>query len=318
MFIFVYKGCFLSYPLCTLQISITKNSRLWFAFSAALVAVGLVLLVYPGLQFGIDFTGGTLIELSFVQEVDKASVEEALSSFAIENEADLGQPYILETSEGGFIIRIKDITNEQHLAMQASLTTQIGAFTEQRFTTIGPTVGRTLKVRSMWALAVAAAVMVLYIAFAFRNIPRKLSPWKFGIIAVIALIHDLIITIGIFALLGMFTSFEVNTLFISALLIILGYSVNDTIVVFDRVRENIFNQERQDSFEVVAERGLQQSIARSVNTSLSTLIPLTALFFLGAESIQWFVLTLIVGLAIGTYSSLFLATPLLVVWRKKQ
>ena len=301
-----------------MKFSITENSRLWFTFSGILVAVGLILLVYPGLKFGIDFTGGTLIELSFVEEVDKISVEEAISSFALEQEVNLGQPYILETSEGGFIIRIKDITNEQHLAMQVFLTETIGTFTEQRFMTIGPTVGKTLKVRSLWALAVAATVMVLYIAFAFRNIPRKLSPWKFGIIAVIALIHDLIITIGIFALLGVFTSFEVNTLFITALLIILGYFVNDTIVIFDRVRENLFNQESQDSFEVVAERGLQQSIARSVNTSLSTLIPLTALFFLGAESIRWFVLTLIVGLAIGTYSSLFLATPLLVVWRKKQ
>jgi len=313
----VYKSCFLSYSPYTLQISIIKNSRLWFTFSSVLAAVGFVLLVYPGLQLGIDFTGGTLIELSFVEGAEKAHVEDTLQSFAEEMEVDLGQPYIQQTTDGGFIIRIKDITNDEHVALQASFTEQIGAFTEQRFTTIGPTVGKTLKVRSMWALIVAAAVMVLYIAFAFRNIPRKLNPWKFGIIAVIALIHDLVITIGIFVLLGMFTNFEVNTLFVIALLIILGYSVNDTIVIFDRVRENIFNQERQDDFDTVVERGLQQSIARSVNTSLSTLIPLTALYFLGAESIRWFVLTLIVGLAIGTYSSLFLATPLLVVWKKK-
>ena len=267
---------------------------------------------------GIDFTGGTLIELTFKEDVSKDQVSELLTTYASDNEVDLGQPYILKTSEGGLIIRIKDITNEQHVAIQKLLMSDIGEFTEQRFTTIGPTVGQTLKVRSLWALAVAATVMVLYIAFAFRNIPRKLSPWKFGIIAVIALVHDLIITIGLFALIGHFTSFEVNTLFITALLIILGYSVNDTIVIFDRVRENVFNQERSDTFGEVAERGLQQSIARSINTSLSTLIPLIALFVLGAESIRWFVLTLIVGLAIGTYSSLFLATPLLVYWRKKK
>jgi preprotein translocase subunit SecF len=299
------------------KFSITKNTRLWFTLSILLVGTSLVLLLYPGLKLGIDFTGGTLIELSFDEGAEKSQVEEAFASFATANEIDTGQPFILKTSEGGFIIRIKEITNEAHVTLQSHLTETIGAFTEQRFTTIGPTVGETLKSRSLWALITAATVMVLYIAFAFRNIPRKLNPWKFGIIAVIALLHDILITLGIFVLVGMFTSFEVNTLFITALLIILGYSVNDTIVVFDRVRENVFHQDRGDSFQVVAERGLQQSIARSINTSLSTLIPLFALYFFGAESIQWFVLTLIVGLAIGTYSSLFLATPLLVYWRKR-
>ena len=310
------------------MLHITRNFRLWFTLSAVLVALGVILLIFPGLKLGIDFTGGTLIELTFDEEVEKAKVEEALSAFAAGMSIDLGQPYVLRTAEGGpalhrseatgagFIIRIKDITNEQHLALQDFFNTSIGSFTEKRFTTIGPTVGRTLKIRSLWALFTAAVIMVLYIAFAFRNIPRKLNPWKFGIIAVIALLHDVIITIGLFALIGHFTSFEVNTLFVTALLIILGYSVNDTIVIFDRVRENVFNQERGEDFHEVAERGLRQSIARSVNTSLSTLIPLCALFVLGGESIQWFVLTLIVGLAIGTYSSLFLAIPLLVVWRR--
>jgi len=299
------------------MLQITQQSRFWFTVSSVLVALGLVLLVYPGLKLGIDFTGGTLLELSFNEEVAKEELDTALATFASEENVETGIPYILRTSEGGYIIRIRDITNEQHLALQTSLEDQLGSFTEHRFTTIGPTVGDTLKIRSFWALATAAIVMVLYIAFAFRNIPRKLNPWKFGVIAVIALLHDIIITLGVFVLVGMFTSFEVDTLFISALLIILGYSVNDTIVIFDRVRENIFNQERGDSFDVVAERGLQQSIARSMNTSLSTIIPLIALFFLGAESIRWFVLTLIVGLLIGTYSSLFLATPLLVHWRKR-
>ena len=275
------------------------------------------MLVYPGLKLGIDFTGGTLIELAFDEGAEKGAVEEAINIFASENETDLGIPFILKTSDGGFIIRVKDITNDEHIALQSHLTQSIGEFREKRFTTIGPTVGKTLKTRSFWALIVAATVMVLYIAFAFRNIPRKLSPWRFGIIAVVALIHDVIITLGVFALMGMFTAFEVNTLFISALLIILGYSVNDTIVIFDRVRENVFHQDRGEDFADVAERGLRESIARSVNTSLSTLIPLFALFIMGGESIRWFVLTLMVGLMIGTYSSLFLATPLLVVWRKR-
>lgn len=300
-----------------MKFSITKNTRLWFTLSGLLVAASLVLLVYPGLSVGIDFTGGTLMEIAVEEDAEKSAVEMALRTFGTDQAVDLGIPYVLKTSDGGFIIRIKDITNEEHILLKAHLQIAIGAFSEKRFTTIGPTVGKTLKTRSIWALIVAATVMVLYIAFAFRNIPRKLNPWKFGIIAVIALIHDVLITLGIFVLLGQYTSFEVNTLFISALLIILGYSVNDTIVIFDRVRENVFHQERGEDFAEVAERGLMQSIARSINTSLSTLIPLFALFFLGGESVRWFVLTLIVGLAIGTYSSLFLATPLLVYWRKK-
>jgi len=298
--------------------SITKNTRLWFAFSGILVFVSLVLLITPSLKLGIDFTGGTLIEMVFEEDAQKETLDMALRTFGVEEEINIGIPVIQKTKTGGFIVRIKDITNEQHLALQDHIRTEVGSFTEKRFTTIGPTVGNTLKVRSIWALITAAIVMVLYIAFAFRNIPRKLNPWKFGIIAVIALVHDIVITLGVFVLVGQFTTFEVNTLFISALLIILGYSVNDTIVIFDRVRENVFHQERSDSFAEVAERGLRQSIARSINTSLSTLIPLFALFFLGSESIRWFVLTLIVGLAIGTYSSLFLATPLLVFWRKKK
>ncbi len=300
-----------------MSFSITKNTRLWFALSITLVLASVVLLIYPGLKLGIDFTGGTLIELAFDEEVEKSVVDESLKTFGTEGEVDLGIPFVLKTSDGGFIIRVKNITNEEHVALQDHFRGVIGGFNEKRFTTIGPTVGKTLKVRSFWALVVAATVMVLYIAFAFRNIPRKLSPWRFGIIAVIALIHDVLITLGVFVLLGMFTAFEVNTLFISALLIILGYSVNDTIVIFDRVRENVFHQDRGEDFADVAERGLRQSIARSVNTSLSTLIPLFALFIMGGESIRWFVLTLMVGLMIGTYSSLFLATPLLVVWRKR-
>ena len=300
------------------MLTIVSNSRIWFTLSIVLVAAAIILLIVPGLKLGIDFTGGTLIDVTFEQEVNKEGLESSLVAFGGENEIDLGQPYVLRTAEGGYIIRIKDITNDQHVALQQYWEANHGAFTETRFTTIGPTVGNSLKTRSVWAVLVAAVMMVLYIAFAFRNIPRKLSPWRFGVVAVIALIHDLLITIGAFALIGQFTSFEVNTLFVSALLIILGYSVNDTIVIFDRVRENVFEQNRGDTFDVVAERGLTQSIARSVNTSLSTLIPLCALFVFGAESIRWFVLTLIIGLAIGTYSSLFLATPLLVFWRQRK
>lgn len=299
------------------MIPIVPNTRLWFVLSGMLFVLGAGLVAYPGLKLGIDFTGGTLIELKFEEPQEKATVEEAFRSFASERSIDLGQPYVLQTTEGGFIVRTKEVSNEQHLALQEFLRGKLGPFAEERFTTIGPTVGRTLKVRSLWAIAIASVLMVLFIAFAFRNVPRKLSPWKFGIIAVLALLHDITITVGVFSFLGTFTTFEVNTLFVTALLIVLGYSVNDTIVIFDRIRENVHEQQRGEPIDIVAERGLQETMARSFNTSFSTLLPLFALFFFGGESIRWFVLTLIVGITLGTYSSIFLATPLLVHWRKE-
>ena len=212
---------------------------------------------------------------------------------------------------------MRDITNEQHLELIANAQTAFGSVEELQFTTIGPTVGETLKKRSIWALSIASIAIVLYVAFAFRKVPRRLSPWRFGIIAVITLLHDVMITVGIFVILSHVTPFEFDTLFITALLTILGYSVNDTIVIFDRIRSNLFLQERREEFSEVAERSLRQSINRSINTSVSTLIMLCSLFVLGSESIRWFVLTLIVGAVIGTYSSIFLAVPLLVYWKKK-
>jgi len=281
--------------------------------SAALTAVSVVLLVVPGMKLSIDFTGGTLMELRLPAEVTKEALTEALQS----HNGDLGNVAISTTKNGNFLLRMRDLSNEEHLALLDHLKKTSGKLAELQFTTIGPTVGATLKRRAIWALGIAAIAIVLYIAFAFRKVPRKLSPWKFGIIAVITLLHDVLITVGIFTILSRVTSFEVDTLFITALLTILGYSVNDTIVIFDRIRDNLHLQERSEEFASVAERSLRQSIMRSINTSVSTLIMLSALFLLGSESIRWFVLTLIVGAIIGTYSSLFLATPLLVYWRKR-
>ncbi len=264
----------------------------------------------------IDFTGGTMTEIRLPEGIEKSNVEEALSTFESEN--PLGNVALTKTKSSTVLMRMRDISNDEHLALLGHLRNELGQIKELQFTTIGPTVGASLKKRSFWALGIAAIAIVLYIAFAFRKVPRKLSPWRFGIIAVITLIHDVLITVGIFILISQVTSFEFDTLFITALLTILGYSVNDTIVIFDRIRDNLTEQGRKEDFAEVADRSLSQSITRSINTSVSTLIMLSCLFILGSESIRWFVLTLIIGAVIGTYSSLFLATPLLVYWKKKQ
>lgn len=256
------------------------------------------------------------MELAVSNETTKEGLLTAVDSF--EGEEPIGNVAISRTKDASFLLRMRSMSNEEHLALMAHLETSLGELQERQFTIIGPTVGETLKQRAIWALAIAAIAIVLYIAFVFRKIPRKLSPWRFGIVAVITLLHDILITVGVFVVISHTTSFEFDTLFVTALLTILGYSVNDTIVIFDRIRDNLSSQERGEDFAVVAERSLHQSLHRSINTSTSTLIMLFSLFFLGSESIRWFVLTLIVGAVIGTYSSIFLATPLLVHWRSAQ
>lgn len=223
---------------------------------------------------------------------------------------------VTRTQEGTALVRTATQTNEEHQQLLAQLTSQDG-IRELRYTTIGPTVGATLKQRSLWALGAAAIAIVLYLTFAFRKVPRHLNPWKFGLAAIAALIHDIIITLGIFSVLSHVTSFQLDTLFVTALLSIMGYSVNDTIIIFDRLRDNLLDAGKKEPLGTIAARSLRQSLARTFNTTLSTLVVLFALLFIGSESIRWFVLTLIVGTAIGTYSSFFVATPLLVLWRQR-
>jgi preprotein translocase subunit SecF len=295
--------------------SLLKPAKFFLGLSSALVLTSVVLLFVPGPKMSIDFTGGTMIEIRLPDDIDKSNVEDALATFESEN--PLGNVALSKTKSNTVFMRMRDISNDEHIALQLHLRSELGQIKELQFTTIGPTVGESLKKRSFWALGIAAIAIVLYIAFAFRKIPRKLSPWRFGIIAVVTLIHDVLITVGIFIIISQVTTFEFDTLFITALLTILGYSVNDTIVIFDRIRDNLSEQGRKEEFSEIADKSLSQSITRSINTSVSTLIMLSCLFVLGSESIRWFVLTLITGAIIGTYSSLFLATPLLVYWKKK-
>lgn len=296
--------------------SLLRPAKFFLSLSAALSVAGLVLLVIPGPILSIDFTGGTLMELATPAETTKESLADAIGSFG--GEVPIGNISISRTKDSSFLLRMRSMSNEEHLALMTHLEDTLSAVQERQFTIIGPTVGETLKKRAVWALVIASVAIVLYIAFAFRKVPRKLSPWRFGIIAVITLLHDILVTAGIFVIISHTTSFEFDTLFVTALLTILGYSVNDTIVIFDRIRDNLSSQDRGEDFAVVAERSLQESIPRSINTSVSTLVMLVALFTLGSESIRWFVLTLITGAVVGTYSSIFLATPLLVYWRNTQ
>ena len=333
------------------KLPIVKMRKLWFGFSGILILASIIVIPLNGLNFGLDFTGGTLLEIQFNETVpttDEVSTkisetEENLlatkdtASTTTETEdvdtlgeislapleedqeipIDFGEPVVVSTGENSYMIRMKHISNESHEALIAAFTDSFGEIEENRFNTIGPTIGSTMKSKAVMALVMALVMIVFYIAFAFRHVPKHTSPWRFGMTAIAALVHDVVITLGIFVVLGSILGIEIDALFVTALLTIMGFSVHDTIVTFDRVRENLKNQKAGEEFEDVAERAVNETLARSFNTSLSTLFTVAALFFLGAASIHYFLLALIVGLIAGTYSSIFTATPLLVAWHKR-
>jgi preprotein translocase subunit SecF len=289
-----------------------KPAKYFFALSATLTVISIVLTFYPGPILSVEFTGGTRMQVT-VPNKTAEEIATALKSF---KGAELS-PVVNKMQSGDFLVRMKGIDDATHNALTAFMGTSLGQFTVVQYTTIGPTVGETLKVHAFYAIIAASLGIIIYLAFAFRKIPRKYSPWKFGVVAVLTLLHDVMVTVGIFVILSHYTTFEVDTLFVTALLTILGYSVNDTIIVFDRIRDNLFIQERKEDFAVIANRSVNQTWKRSTYTSSATLIMLSSLLILGSQSTHWFVLTLVIGIALGTYSSIFVATPLLVYWNER-
>jgi preprotein translocase subunit SecF len=294
--------------------SFIRLSKFFLPLSGLLVLASVVLFFYPGPQISIEFTGGTLMEIQIPEEQDKEALQSSLVSF----NASLAVANIARTRTGTYFVRIPTLTNEEHAALLGHLEDTLGSVEELQYTTIGPTVGNTLKRRAFYALALAAVAIAIYLAAAFRKIPRHLNPWTFGFSAILALLHDIIITVGIFTIISYYTTFQIDTLFITALLSIMGYSVNDTIVIFDRLRSNLFIEGKKTDLTAIADRSLMETVSRTINTGIGALIMLFALFFFGSESIRWFILALIVGTLIGTYSSFFVATPILVFWQKKR
>jgi len=298
--------------------SFQRLSSILLGVSAVLGIASAVILVVPGPKFSIEFTGGTLMEVQLPAEKTKADLEKALQQYKAKT--DLGNPAVssiknLSGNGVSFAIRMRPLNNEEHVALLKELTDTFPGATELQFNTIGPSVSASLKQRTFVALGVASVAIIVYLAFAFRKLPRRLKPWKFGVLAVLAFLHDVLITAGVFVIIGQFTSFEFDTLFVTALLTILAYSTNDTIVIFDRIRANLSFENRSESFAETAVRGMKQSVMRTMGTGISTLIMLTSLFFLGSESIRWFILALIFGIIIGTYSSYFIASALLIRWK---
>jgi len=293
--------------------NIVWKSKIWFFISSILIAISLWSITYNKistwsfLNFWIDFTWWTMISATFTDKVEKDN----LNSFLWNNFHDL-YPTVQKTWEKDFFIKTKALDEKVHSEVKTEIEKKFWKFTENEFSTIWPSVWEKMKHNALIALSVAILMIILYIAFAFRNLPKELSSFKFWFAAIVALVHDVTITIWAFSLMWIFTWVEIDALFITALLTVLWFSVHDTIVVFDRVRENTQRRKTSSNFPEICNNAVNQTLARSINTSVSTLFPLITLFFFWAESIQLFVLALIVWITIWTYSSIFLATPLLV------
>jgi preprotein translocase subunit SecF len=291
------------------KMQIIKYRKIYFSISIILFLGSLFSLLFYGLPLGIDFTGGTLMEIEFLEE--RLSNQEIQDRLA---ELELGQISLQSTGERGMILRLKDIGEETHQMILEKIG--LDKITENRFESIGPLIGKELKAKALWAILLALAAIILYIAWTFRKISRPVASWQYGLVAIIALFHDIFITLGFFSFFCHFRQIEIGLPFVAAFLTILGYSVNNSIVIFDRVRENILKTSWTD-FKEVIDLSVRQSITRCLNTALTTLFVLSAIFFMGGQSIKYFSLALGVGIIIGTYSSIFLTVSLVTIWRGK-
>ncbi|MBI4239920.1 protein translocase subunit SecF [Candidatus Uhrbacteria bacterium] len=292
-----------------MQINIIKHRKTWLVLSALMIVAGIVALSIWQLKLGIDYTGGTLLEVSY--QKDRPSTQEITSVLAAENIKDAEIKFSGDT---GVIMRFKTIDEDTHQNVLAKLKKQDANLLEKSFESIGPVIGHELKSKSLLAIALALILIMAYITFVFRRVSFPVPSWQYGATAIIALFHDLIFVLGIFAVLGVFRGVEITSSFIPAFLTVLGFSVHDTIVVFDRVRENLLKY--KGAFAEIVSKSLNETLVRSINTSLTVMLVLAAIYVFGGESLKTFSLALLLGIGVGTYSSLFFASPLLVAWHE--
>jgi len=288
----------------------------YFIFSALLIIPGIISLMTWGIKPGIEFTGGTLLEVQsskFNPPAGGQSSREEILNIVKSQNIDLSS--IQKSGDDILLLKLKPIDKDQNQKLQEELKKQFGDVKELRYENVGPTVGAETTQKAIKATAIATLVIVLYIAWAFRQIPKPYSSIKFGISVAVALLHDIIVVVGLFSLLGHFANVEIDSLFLTALLTVMGFSVHDTIVVFDRIRENLVKM-AGNSFAQVVNESILQTLVRSLSTSLTVLFTLSALLIFGGESIRWFIVALLIGITSGTYSSIFNAAPFLVVWEE--
>ena len=296
---------------------IVKHRIYFYALSIIAVAVSIAALSVWGLKAGIELRGGSIVEVEYVDaRPDMETLRPSLDAL------ELGAYSIRPTGGAGFIVRTEELSSTTHAAVLSALSNRGGLkIEEKRFNSIGPVLGKEALQKSFISIALVLVCIVLFIAFVFRKVSKPVSSWKYGFMAILGLAHNIVITAGAFSILGHFAGFEIDTLFVTALLVILGFSIHDTIVVFDRVRENLhYNSSAKDKkgFEAIVGDSIGQTFVRSMNTSLTTLIAIAALYVVGPESTKHFSLALLIGIVAGTYSSIFISSPLLVTVYKRQ
>lgn len=289
--------------------SFTKYSKIYYAFSGILIIGAIASLIVFGLKFGIEFTGGSNMEVDFTQK--RPSNEEISKSLS---EFNLGDIIVQPTGDKGALLQFKGIDEATHQKVLAKLNT-LAPLQEKSFQYIGPSIGQDLKNKTQIAIGLALLAITLYIAFAFRKVSRPVASWKYGVTSLIALFHDILIPLGVFSVLGKFYNVEITVPIVAALLTILGFSVHDTIVIFDRIRENILRAGMAE-FSQTVDKSLNQTIGRSISTVITVLLVMASLFFFGGDTLKYFSLALIIGVTSGAYSSIFIASPLLVSWQK--
>jgi len=345
---------------------VIRNKNIFLSLGIVVMVAAITCMAYFGLPLGIDFTGGSIMEVSFTDRPAIESVEQDLRELGTEDGSVrptgekayvIRTPFLEESQRANLLDKLRETVQESGVstatttaaattakaATTTSTTTQatstattsagaagtssatstdfVGGVSQDRFSAIGPTVGSELATNAVWGIIAVVVGIILFVTFAFRKVSDPVSSWVYGSTAIFALVHDILLPAGVFAVLGAVRGAQVDLLFVMALLAILGFSVNDTIVVFDRIRENLregYEGSEEDTFADTVGLSLEQTYARSVNTSLTTLVVLAALYFLGGESTRLFSLTLLVGVIAGTYSSIFLASPLLVKVREWQ
>ena len=297
------------------MISIIPKRKIWFGLSGLLVGLSIVFLALWGLNFVIDFVGGSSLEVRFSKQAPSVvQVKEALSDLELNS-------LVIQPTEGEeeMFIKFKNTGEETHQKVVSNLEEidpeKYGQVKELQYNSVGPAIGERLKQKSFYAVVLVILAIIVYIAWAFRKVSKPIASWKYGLTAVFTLVHDCLIVLGVFAVLGHFYGIEISGAFIAAILTVLGYSVNDTIVVFDRIRENL--PESEEDFAGTINTSINQNITRSINTSFTTMLVLLAILLFGGGSIFGFTLALLIGVFIGTYSSIFLASPLLVFWESR-
>ncbi len=289
------------------MLNVVGKRKIFYGLSLIFIGVGIFSIAFWGLHFGIDFKGGSLMEIDWSEaRPDVKAVKDQIALL------EIGDVAVQPTGEKGMILRLKDIDEEIHQKVLNNLNA-VGPVEEKRFDSVGPVIGEELKQRAYGAIAAVLFLIIIYIAIAFRKVSRPVASWKYGVAAVIALLHDVFIPTGIFSILGHYLGAEIDLLFVTGLLTILGFSVHDTIVVFDRIRENL-RKGVGKGFEETANISINQTITRSINTSLTVLLTLLAIYVFGGESTKYFALLLMMGIFFGTYSSIFVASSLLVSW----